>query len=176
MQQQLLSSHGNIRQTAFRILAVTVLFTSLMIGMAWPMSASGQVASPIVPPTAGMGATSPLEMRSTRPAGIPLGATELGTPGISRVAPSATMGTSACGGPSSDSSSTPLFDGGGLSRNANVSCADSQVLSSPLPPSSSAGRTGIPLGATELGSAGISAAAPVPGPDLPANTNPAGMP
>jgi hypothetical protein len=176
MQQQLLSSHGNIRQTMFRILAVTVLFTSLMIGVAWPMSASGQIASPIMPPAAGMGATSPLAMRSTRPAGIPLGATEIGTSGVSPVAPFANMGTAACGGPSSDSSSTPLFDGGGLSRNANVSCADSQVLSSPLPPSSSAGPVGIPLGATELGSAGLSAATPVPSPDLPANNNPAGMP
>lgn len=87
MQQQLLSSHGNIRQTAFRILAVTVLFTSLMIGMAWPMSASGQIALPIVPPTAGMGATSPLAMRSTPLAGIPPGATELGSACISAAAP-----------------------------------------------------------------------------------------
>jgi hypothetical protein len=68
-----------------------------------------------------------------------------------------------CAGFDGARSSTALFDGGGMS---SLSCADSQTISSPLPSPSSIGRVGIPLGATELGGAGISPAAPVAGPSL----------
>lgn len=175
MRVQLLSEVSHAKQLVLRMIAIAFLLASLMIGTAWPMSASGQVP-PAVLPVAGMGATSPLAMRSTRPAGVPLGATEITPPGVSPLVPSANMGMTACDGSSGGSSSTFLFDGGGLSRNATLSCADSQLLSSPLPPTSSAGRVGIPLGATELGTPGLSVSAPVPGPNASSATNPAGAP
>lgn len=165
MREQFLSN-TSARQAMLRITAIAFLLASLMIGTAWPMPVSGQVISQGTPPT-GMGATSPLAARSNQPAGIPLGATEITKPGISPVFPSQGQGMTACTGSGSTSSSTSLFDGGGLSRNALLSCADSQIPSSPLPSSSSAGRVGIPLGATELGGAGISAVAPVTGPNPP---------
>ena len=175
MRVQLLSEVSHAKQLVLRMIAIAFLLASLMIGTAWPMSASGQVP-PAVLPVAGMGATSPLAMRSTRPAGVPLGATEITPPGVSPLVPSANMGMTACDGSGGGSSSTFLFDGGALSRNATLSCADSQLLSSPLPPTSSAGRVGIPLGATELGTPGLSVSAPVPGPNASSATNPAGAP
>jgi hypothetical protein len=107
--------------------------------------------------------TFPLPSGSTQPAGIPLGSTEIATPGISPVAPSQSTLMESCAGFDGARSSTALFDGGGMS---SLSCADSQTISSPLPSPSSIGRVGIPLGATELGGAGISPAAPVAGPSL----------
>jgi hypothetical protein len=171
MRVQLVSGTYRAQNLALRSVAIIFLLASLMIGTAWPMPASGQAA-----PSAGMGATSPLAMRSARPAGIPLGATEITTPGISPAVFSGSKGMTACGAPVGSSSSALLFDGGGLSRKAPLSCADSQLYPSFLPLTSSARRAGIPLGATDLGVTGLSVAAQVPRPNAESEINPAGIP
>jgi hypothetical protein len=116
--------------------------------------------------TSAMGATSPLALGSgspVAPIGIPLGATEMATPGISP-APPLTMGTTGCsgaGGPTSQSA-TPLFDGGGMAA-ASGACATTGSAGSSMPAQSmpGIGRANIPLGSTELGNAGLSPAPPV---------------
>lgn len=123
-------------------------------------TAIAQVASSIMQPADGMTSTSPLSARSTRPTGIPLGSTEIATPGISRPVPSQGSGGGNCDSVDGLQSSGTPFDGGGVSASTSLSCADGNLIASPLPPSSLIGRAGIPLGATELGSAGVSPAAP----------------
>ena len=169
MRVQLFSETSRAQHLTLRTIAIAVVLASLMIGTAWPMSASAQVGTP--PALPGMGVTSPLAMRSTRPSGVPLGATEITTPGVSALVFSGSTGVTACGGPAGGSSSMLLFDGGGLSRDAKLSCADSQPPLPTLPPTSSAGRAGIPLGATELGAAGIGVAVPVPALSAPGGVN-----
>jgi hypothetical protein len=107
-------------------------------------------------------ATTPLNPQSTRPTGIPLGSTEITTPGVSPLNPSQAM--SGCTGSGNTASAGALFDGGGLSSGSSTTCNSSITAASPLPSSSTVGRAGIPLGATELGGAGISPTVPVPGP------------
>ena len=150
-------------------LASIVLYASLAAVIAWAIPAIAQVAPSIPQPDIGMSATSPLAMGSARSTSIPLGSTEISPPGISPVSPSQGAGLAACAaldGPSA------LFDGGGLSGNTSLSCADSRIPLSPLPSSSAAGRVGIPPGATELGGAGISSFTPVEGPDLSSGASP----
>lgn len=137
---------------------------TLAAGMLWLIStaAVAQTMVPGIQPSPGMLATSPLNPQSTRPVGIPLGSTEIATPGTSPLNPA--QGMSNC--PTSADSASPgaLFDGGGLSGNSSSACAGSAAA----PPLSSSpmtvGRVGIPLGATELGGAGISPSVPVPNP------------
>jgi hypothetical protein len=122
--------------------------------------------------TSPIGAASPLAMGPALPvgpAGIPLGATEMAAPGISP-APLSTMGATACsgtGGPMSQTA-TPLFDGGGAAGAASSACAATGSAGtgnagSSMPSLSTlqVGRAGIPLGSTELGTAGLSPPPPV---------------
>jgi hypothetical protein len=166
MREQLSSKSCKVRHFRPRRIASAALCASLIAGIAWlePTAAIAQATSSNMQPLVGMDTTSPLTTRSTQPAGVPLGSTEITTPGISPIAPSQSTGMGNCAG--SDSAQPAPFDGGGLSGTTPLSCADSQTLSSPLPSPSSIGRIGIPLGATELGSAGISPVAPVAGPSL----------
>ncbi len=131
--------------------------------------AFAQATPPGMQPSFGMGATSPLPSGSTRPVGIPLGSTEIAIPGVSPVNPSQDIGMSGCAGPAGAGSSGALFDGGGLSAGTSSSCAASGTPASPLS-ASTVGHVGIPLGATELGGAGISPSMRVPGPPLSGNT------
>ena len=137
---------------------------TLAAGILWLASAAAiaQTTVPGMPPSPGMLATSPLNPQSTRPVGIPLGSTEIATPGISPLNPA--QGTTGC--PTSANSASPgaLFDGGGLSGNPSTACAGSAAAPSPLSSPMTVGRVGIPLGATELGGAGISPSVPVPSP------------
>jgi hypothetical protein len=126
--------------------------------------ALAQAAFPEMQPSVGMRGTSPLPLGSTRPVGIPLGSTEIATPGVSPVNPSQGIGMSSCSGPASAGLPGALFDGGGLSASASPSCATTGAPASPLSSPSTVGRVGIPLGANELGGAGISPSEPVPGP------------
>jgi hypothetical protein len=137
-----------------------------------PVPALAQVASPGQPSTPGMGVTSPIAAPTSGAAGIPLGATEITVPGISSVDPAQATATPSCAGSDGAGPSAAPFDGGGLSGGAQLSCADAQNFVSPLASPSSVARTGIPLGATELGGAGTSPAAPVviPGSTLPIAT------
>lgn len=129
--------------------------------------------------SSGARTTSPFVADPSGPLRIPLGATEISTPGVSPIVPSPSTGMGSCAGSSTPPSSEAPFDGGGISGSAPLSCADSSIPSSPLPSSSSAGRVGVPLGATEIGNAGISQVAPVAGPNTPVNaisTNGSGNP
>jgi hypothetical protein len=149
-------------------------------------------------PMPGMGVTSPFGMSATAgsvgPAGLPLGATELATPGSSP-APPGTLGSgfticSAVLGASSNSA-TGLFDGGGVSSGMSPAATGetNSTSASACNQASGAGSAGtlqsttsspgataplgigtIPLGSTELGSAGVSPTpCPLTGPTLPTN-------
>jgi hypothetical protein len=136
-------------------------------------------------PTPGIAATSPLGMSgssqtgtSVGPTGIPLGATELASPGISPMLsdPTGMMGStcsvdgSASTGISGGISGVSTYDGGGLAVGGGMlggsaapcSAASSGVASSASP--SGASRTGIPLGSVEIGSAGVSPLITLPAP------------
>jgi hypothetical protein len=150
--------------------------------------ATSQVAQmgPAVSP--GMGMTSPLGgTGSVGQVGIPMGSTELNPGGLSPGPLGSTGGTSLCGtngtsvtgsatpgmGGSGTAASSSTFDGGG---NVGVSGPCSSVPSggtvsgtqSTFTSGTTAGSTlgigTIPLGATELGGAGISPMEPAPGP------------
>ena len=133
----------------------------------------------------GIGATSSLGMAPglpVPPTGIPLGATELASPGLSGV-PVGTMtgnGTTCLtmGSPSLGiSGSSTNFDGGGLGvgtgtlpggaassgtcGTSSSSSASSSAATSPTSPGGAA-RTGLPLGSVEIGNAGVSPLLVVP--------------
>ena len=149
-------------------------------------------------PMPGMGVTSPFAMGSAAgsvgPSGVPLGATELATPGLSPAPPSTlgsgfTVCSTVVGAPSTAASG--LYDGGGLGTATGMSptamgttstasastCNQASSSSSPgtLSPGSTApssspllGIGAIPMGSTELGSAGVSPTpCPLSGPTLP---------
>jgi hypothetical protein len=149
-------------------------------------------------PMPGMGVTSPFGMGSAAgpvgPTGVPLGATELATPGVSPAPPSTlgsgfTVCSAVVGGPSTVA--TGVYDGGGLGtgtgmsptamgttsaasagtcNQASSSSSPSTLSSSSAPPSSSTllGIGTIPMGSTELGNAGVSPTpCPLSGPTLP---------
>ena len=178
MRKQLIPKHRNEPQLRPRGIASTVLCASLTAGVMFlsPGPAIAQSITQNMPPAVGMGATSPLPAGSGAPAGIPLGSTEIATPGISPVDPLRNAGMTTCAGSDGAGPSAALFDGGGLAGSTSLSCADSRPISSPLPSPSSIGRVGIPLGATELGSAGISPATPATSPDLSNSANPTTSP
>ena len=124
----------------------------------------GSVLAQVAVGTSALGATSPLSMGSgmpVAPTGIPLGATEMATPGTSP-APSADLGCSSAGGPTSQTA-TPLFDGGGMAGAALSACAVTGSADSSMPaqPTLATGRVGIPLGSTEIGNLGLSPPPPV---------------
>lgn len=160
MREQLSLNRFRCRRFASMHLGVA-LATSLI----WliPVAANAQMTLPTTLPPVGMSATSPLNLSATRPEGIPLGSTEIATPGVSPINPSQAMTNCPLSG--NTGSSGALFDGGGLSGSPSLGCPNDTTTQSALPPSTSAvGRVGIPLGSTELGGAGISPSLPVPGP------------
>ena len=138
-----------------------LVMAALAVSLLGGSSASAQVGGVGTSP---LGAASPLAMGPgvpVAPTGIPLGATEMTTPGTSP-APSAAMGALNCsnaGGPTSQAAA-PLFDGGGMAGAASSGCSGTGAGGSSMPALSTlrAGRAGIPLGSTELGDAGLSPA------------------
>lgn len=160
MREQAASKSRNAKQFRPRRIASAVLCASLMAGIAWaePTMAIAQAPSPDMLPPAGMHMTSPLAARSAQPAGIPLGSTEIATPGISPVVPSQGSLLEYCAGTDGAQSPGAPFDGGGMSEATSLSCADSRNISPLLPSPSSIGPVRIPLGATEISGAGISPA------------------
>src|SRR4029450_784265 len=95
--------------------------------------------------TSPMGATSPLALGTgspVAPVGIPLGATEMATPGISPAPPPrrGATGCSGTGGPTSQSAA-PLFDGGGMAA-ASGACATTGSTGSPVPAATKGGTGG----------------------------------
>ncbi|WP_210324900.1 hypothetical protein [Bradyrhizobium campsiandrae] len=126
---------------------------------------------PATPQSIGMPSTSPLNTGSMRPEGIPLGSTEIATPGVSPITPS--QGMTNCPASGNAGSSGALFDGGGLSGSSSLTCANGMTSQSAQPSSTSTvGRVGIPLGSTEIGGAGISPSVQVPGPNSTVGTIP----
>jgi hypothetical protein len=160
-------------------------------------SAFAQVGGVSVP-TPGIATTSPLGMSggsqsgtSVGPTGIPLGATELTSPGISPmlIDPTAMMssgatcaaGASASTGISGGISGVSTYDGGGLAVGSAMGagtalpgsaapCVAAGITSSSASaPSTSPGaafRSGIPLGSVEIGSAGVSPLITLPAPSV----------
>jgi len=160
-----------------------LLTTAILAAVLGCSSAVAQVAgtNTIGASSVGIGVTSPLSIGAgslVGPAGIPLGATEITTPGISPVVPS-TSGMSTCssspsgmtgasstggmGAPSGIGSPSTLFDGGGTTGMATGACAGGAnttvTMTQPTTSTSlpgAVGRAGIPLGSTELGTGGLS--------------------
>jgi hypothetical protein len=166
MGEQPASKSRYAKQFGPRRIPSAVLCASLIAGIAWaePTMAIAQAPSPDMQPPVGMHMTSPLAARSAQPAGIPLGSTEIATPGISPIVPSQGSVLESCAGTDGAQSPGVPFDGGGMSEATSLSCADSRSISSPLPSLSSIGPVRIPLGATEIGGAGISPAVSGTGP------------
>jgi len=151
-------------------------------------------------PTPGMGLTSPFGMSaatgsSVGPAGVPLGATELATPGLSPAPPSTlgsgfTICSAVVGAPTTNATGT--FDGGGVGTSVETSqmgMAGTSSTSGSCNQASGAGSAGtlpsttsspgsnvlpgigtIPMGSTELDRGGVSPSpCPLSGPTLPTN-------
>jgi hypothetical protein len=148
-------------------------------------------------PTPGIAATSPLGMSgglqpgaSVGPTGIPLGATELTSPGISPMLTDPT-GTMASGTTCSDGSASTgisggisgisTYDGGGLAVGGGVGAGlalsggaapcvagsagtASPAASAPFASPGGVSRSGIPLGSVEIGSVGVSPLLTIPTP------------
>src|SRR5438445_4758391 len=131
-------------------------------------------------PTPSVGATSPLGMTpgsSVAPTGLPMGATQLASPGLSPL-PCTTTGSAS----SAMSGSTTTFDGGGTGMGTGSSLPGSATMSGPCGTTASsnassaaatspttpggAARTGIPLGSFEIGSGGVSPMPVAPGPSI----------
>ena len=96
------------------------------------------------------------------PVGVPLGSTELALPGLSPApAPIPGCPTTALSGSQTGSTS---FDGGGLGTTMSANCptlgdpglSADQTQTMEAMPSLNAGRTGIPLGSTEITNPGLS--------------------
>jgi hypothetical protein len=178
-----------------RALIAAIATVPLGCGTAFSQIATG------APGPSPLGITSPLGMAPgspVPPAGIPMGATELASPGLSP-APAATMGmtgnSTTCqviGSPSSGiSGSSTIYDGGGIgmetslpgstatSGTCGTSSSSSASLSAATSPSALPGgtaRTGIPLGSVEIGNAGVSPLLVVPTPSPNPSIMGSGMP
>jgi hypothetical protein len=140
-------------------------------------------------PTPVIGATSPLGITPnspTSPVGIPMGATELASPGLSPALTGTlgmTGGGMTCGALGDSSSTVPAasstYDGGGMAMGNGSSLVDATAIpgmcgtasssSAPTtttlsPSPGGASKAGIPLGSVEIGNAGISPMLAVPAP------------
>ena len=119
-----------------------------------------------------LGMTSPLAIgpgSPVGPPGVPLGATELNSPGLSpmlggtlSLGPAA-AGSSQCSGAvanmAAPMASIAPFDGGGTTGTASGTCANVGIGTSAAgnaSPLTQVPRTGIPMGATELSPGGLS--------------------
>jgi hypothetical protein len=178
-----------------------IIIAATLVAVSGGSSAFAQTAGtmPGASTTPGIMATTPLGMApgsSVRPAGIPLGSTELASPGLSplplgspigglalcSIAPGATSGMAGAG------SSMGMYDGGGTAAvgnstspcGGNAGASAGNMLSS-TPSPGGATRPGIPLGSYEMGNAGVSAVPAVPTPSptisniLPGNSTCNGM-
>lgn len=137
-------------------------------------TASAQVRGASSAP-AGMGTTSPLGGPAgspVQPTGIPMGATELATPGLSPIVSpspfgltsSPTSGNSVCVSVLSSTSQTSaaLFDGGMAAGGPSTCAATTGTASGSAITTSPIGRSGVPLGSTEIANAGLSPMSPLP--------------
>jgi hypothetical protein len=164
-----------------RLWTATVVATLLSCNCAYsPAFAQAGGVSSTMP---GIAVTSPLGMTPgalVPPTGIPLGATELASPGLSPViAGMAGYGTtcSAAGNPTSGTSNASTYDGGGMALpgsgaicGASPSGSASSTAAMSSTASSNVARPGIPLGSVEIGNAGVSPLVIVPTPNASPST------
>jgi hypothetical protein len=146
-----------------------LLLAALGCCVCWIGIAAAQAQTTTTP---GMGPTSPLNVPSADSSssnstssglgGIPLGSTEINTPGVSPLIM-----------PCPSASSNAAFDGGGSNQSNNCGSGASTTSASNAPSTSGAGGmspgssgsvvgSGITLGATDLGTPGESQTTPVP--------------
>jgi hypothetical protein len=198
-------SLGENKAKAMRTRFTIVLVAALLV------CGAAQAQAPSISPGLPLGITSPLGIGPSAPVGptrIPLGATELATPGasaiISGASPLDPLTGVACGGALSaaaasaavtsattGASGSTTFDGGGMGASSGGGGMGAGVAgggttastSGPCAPMGSAGAAtagtaspgspvgpiGIPMGATEMGSAGLSppSVALIPNPSAP---------
>jgi hypothetical protein len=163
-------------------IVITILLLGHVTGLAQVDGASDT--------TSGIAVTSPLGMAPVPqtfapagPIGIPLGATELASPGISPIitdplattSPSVVCPTGSLPGESGTIPTSP-FDGGGIgpgmvtamASRGKAACKPETPMSSvtPMAPSTGVPRTGLPLGSTEIENSGVSPLIVVPGPNI----------
>src|SRR3984885_4570515 len=143
------------RTTLTRFVRVAAIVPALFVGSAAIAQVSGMAT-----PTPSIGATSPLGIgtgSTVSPTGIPLGSTELASPGISP-APAFSTGTTAmpsngtaCStvgtAPSGMFGSTATFDGGGMTT-GSATPATAGTMAAPEMSSSSATSTSSGISAT----------------------------
>src|SRR5216684_2910442 len=154
------------RRMPMRFSLIAAVLPALFVCNGAMAQVSGMAA-----PTPTMGATSPLGLgmgSSVSPTGIPMGATEIASPGVSPM-PTSVTGAIAMPGsgttcstagtsPSGMYGSTATYDGGGTAAGAAMPATAS---TSPTTPGGAA-RTVLPLGSIEIGNLGVSSAAAVP--------------
>jgi hypothetical protein len=140
----------------------TIALTVSLFGYGCALGQVGSAnPSPLVATPLAIGTTTSVGT-GVGPTGIPLGATELATPGISPGPPvGATCPTAGTG-----AAQTSTFDGGGMSGTPSSACApaDSGVATITTTPTLGSRSVGIPLGSTEIVSPGLS---PLPPPTAP---------
>jgi hypothetical protein len=147
-----------------------MLYSLLLVALGWWIGIAAAQAQTTTP---GMGPTSPVSVPSAESSssnstssglGIPLGSTEINTPGVSPLIM-----------PCPNASSNGAFDGGGSSLSNNCGSGASTTGASGAASMSGVGGampgssesvvgSGIPLGATDLGIPGESQTTAVPGP------------
>jgi hypothetical protein len=145
----------------------SLLLAALGCCICWSGIAAAQAQTTTTP---GMGPTSPMSVPSADSSssnssglgGIPLGSTEINTPGVSPLIM-----------PCPSASSNAAFDGGGSNQSNNCGSGTSTTSASSAGSTSGAGGmmtgssgsvvgSGIALGATDLGTPGESQTTPVP--------------
>jgi hypothetical protein len=165
-----------------RLIAIA---TAMFVGLSCAQAQVGGMGT--LTPNAGMGTTSPLGMSTSgtavAPTGIPLGATQLPTPGVSSGFANGVAAATACSSlgignaMTGTSSSTALFDNGGVGIMTGATppgsaapiattcgpasaggrgTASQSSTSTPVP--SQLGVPAIPMGSTELSNPGLSPA------------------
>src|SRR6267154_170269 len=156
------------RRMTMRFSLIAAILPALVVCNAATAQVSGMAS-----PTPTMGATSPLGLgtgSAVSQTGIPLGATEIASPGVSP-APTVT-GTIAMPSSSTTCSTLGTSTTSGMLETSGMSgmcgSGSSTMASSSTPTSTSpttpggGARTGIPFGSTEIGNLGVSSAAAVP--------------
>jgi len=176
-------SFGENKAEAMRTRFTIVVVAALLV------CGAAQAQAPSISPGLPLGVTSPLGIGPAGPVGptrIPLGATELATPGASPILSGASpldpLTGVACGGALSaaatsaavtsattGASRSATFDGGGMGASAGGGSTTASASGPCAPmgsaaaatagtasPGSPVGPIGLPMGATEMGSAGLS--------------------
>ncbi len=158
-----------------RFLMITTA-SALLCGPAFAQQAA-------VMPTPSLSATSPLGMVPGAPVGgtgIPLGATEIGSPGTSPAPVSSTIGSTVCStigtAPSTMFGSATTFDGGGVDVGTVTPQSTTAMSSSGIPPTSSLIDTSGTSSMCGAGSGNLAASSTPTSPTTPGGVPRTGIP